>query len=158
MHKVLFVCVHNSARSQMAEEFLKNASGSAFQVESAGFEPGVINPLVVEAMAEMGFDLSRKKTQGLTELLEKGKSFDYVITVCQDSEEGGCPYFPGMSRRLHISFPDPSALQGGHGEKLAKVREIRDKIKVMTDEFAAWVTSGEKTPLGPEWRLKEIPK
>lgn len=126
--KVLFVCNHNSARSQMAEELLRREAGDSFQVESAGFQPGEINPLVIDAMAEVGIDLSRKKTQSVFQLFKEGRLYDYVITVCDDSLEKKCPVFPGVTHRWHWPFPDPSALEGTYEEKMAKVREIRDAI------------------------------
>lgn len=156
MYRILFICVHNSARSQMAEEFVREIGGQDFQVESAGFEPGVINPLVVEAMAEVGVDISRKKTQSVFELFKQGRIFDYVVTVCHESEGGQCPIFPGMTHRLHMPFPDPSKLEGGHEEKMAKVREIREQIKGMAADFVDWVTSGGKKPLGTVWEHKDI--
>lgn len=156
MYRILFICVHNSARSQMAEEFVREIGGQDFQVESAGFEPGVINPLVVEAMAEVGVDISRKKTQSVFELFKQGRIFDYVVTVCHESEGGQCPIFPGMTHRLHMPFPDPSKLEGSHEEKMAKVREIREQIKGMAADFVDWVTSGGKKPLGTVWEHKDI--
>lgn len=156
MHKVLFICVHNSARSQMAEEYVKKLGGDEFMVESAGFEPGVINPLVVEAMAEEGVDLSQKQTQSVFELFKKGRIFDYVITVCDESEGGKCPIFPGMTHRLHLPFPDPSQLEGSHEEKLQQVRAIRDQIKGMAREFVDWVNSDEKKPLSKIWGHKDL--
>jgi len=156
MHKVLFICVHNSARSQMAEEYVKKLGGDEFMVESAGFEPGVINPLVVEAMAEEGVDLSQKQTQSVFELFKKGRIFDYVITVCDESEGGKCPIFPGMTHRLHLPFPDPSQLEGSHEEKLQQVRAIRDQIKGMAREFVDWVNSVEKKPLSKIWEHRDL--
>ncbi len=158
MYRILFICVHNSARSQMAEEFVREIGGGEFQVESAGFEPGVINPLVVEAMAEVGVDISRKKTQSVFELFKKGRIFDYVITVCSESEGGQCPIFPGMTHRLHMPFPDPSKLEGSHEEKMTKVREIREQIKGMAADFVEWVKSGGKKHLSAVWEHKDIKK
>ena len=132
---VLFVCIHNSARSQMAEAFLKEAASDRFDVESAGLEPGVLNPVVVEAMKEIGIDISNNKTQSVAELLEQNTVFDYVITVCDEANAERCPIFPGNSERLHWGFPDPSALQGGGDDKLAQTRLIRDQIRVKVQEF-----------------------
>lgn len=158
MYRILFICVHNSARSQMAEEFVREIGGEEFQVESAGFEPGAINPLVVEAMAEVGVDISRKKTQSVFQLFKTGRIFDYVITVCSESEGGQCPIFPGMTHRLHMPFPDPSKLEGSHEEKMTKVREIREQIKGMAADFVDWVKSGGKKPLSAVWEHKDIRK
>lgn len=127
--KVLFICVHNSGRSQMAEEFLRKYGGEEFQVESAGLEPTEINPLVVEAMAEEGVDLAGKKTRSVFDLFREGRLYDYVITVCDDANEAKCPVFPGVTHRWHWPFPDPSRLSGGREEQLAQVRAIRDQIK-----------------------------
>ncbi len=158
MYRILFICVHNTARSQMAEEFVRQIGGEEFQVESAGFEPGVLNPLVVEAMAEVGVDISGKKTQSVFDLFKKGRIFDYVVTVCHESEGGQCPIFPGMTHRLHMPFPDPSKLEGSHEEKMIKVREIREQIKGMASDFVDWVMSGGKKSLGAVWEHKDIRK
>lgn len=127
--KVLFACVHNSARSQMAEAYLRKFGGEDFEVESAGLEPTEIDPLVVEAMAEEGIDLAGKKTQDIFELYRQGRLFDYVITVCDEEIENQCPVFPGVTHRWHWPFPDPAKTTGTHEEKLAQVRIIRDQIK-----------------------------
>lgn len=127
--KVLFLCIHNSARSQMAEAFLKKYGGTAFLVESAGFEPGVLNPLVVEAMKEAGIDISGKKTNSVFDFFTGGRLYDYVITVCDESSAERCPIFPGVTRRLHWSFADPGAFTGSREEKLADTRIVRDKIE-----------------------------
>ncbi|MEE4356210.1 MAG: arsenate reductase ArsC [Desulfococcaceae bacterium] len=133
--RVLFICVHNSGRSQMAEAFLKEVAGEDFQVESAGLEPTTVNPLVAEVMKEIGIDLSRKSTQSVFDLFKKGCLFDYVITVCDDASEEKCPVFPGISQRLHWPFPDPEALAGSKEEKLAQLRMIRDDIKKKIEEW-----------------------
>jgi len=127
--KVLFICVHNSGRSLMAEAFLNRYGGEEFQVESAGLEPTEINPLVVEVMAEEGIDLAGKKTQSVIDLFRVGRLFDYVITVCDDANEAKCPVFPGVTHRWHWPFPDPSKLSGTREEQLAQLRVIRDQIK-----------------------------
>ncbi|MCK9555324.1 arsenate reductase ArsC [bacterium] len=127
--KVLFICVHNSARSQMAEAYLKKFSPDDFDVESAGLEPGELNPVVVEAMKEDGIDISGNKTKSAHDFIRQGRKYDYVITVCDESGREKCPVFPGKVERLHWSFPDPSSLKGSAPEKLEKIREIRDSIK-----------------------------
>jgi arsenate reductase len=127
--RVLFVCIHNSARSQMAEAFLNQVCGDEFEAHSAGLEPGNLNPIVVEAMKEIGIDISAKPTKAVFDMFKSGKMFAYVITVCDEASAERCPIFPGVTTRLHWSFPDPSAIQGTHEEKLAKTREIRDMIK-----------------------------
>ena len=94
--RVLFVCVHNSARSQMAEAFLKQLAGDRFEVESAGIEPGALNPIVVDAMKEIGIDISGNQTKDVFDFLKRGKAFSYVITVCDEASGERCPIFPGV--------------------------------------------------------------
>src|SRR5438128_1971736 len=127
--KVLFICIHNSARSQMAEAWLNYTCGDFFAAQSAGLEPGTLNPLVVEAMAEVSIDISKKKTQAVFDVFKSGQLFAYVITVCDETSAERCPIFPGPTKRLHWSFPDPSVLTGTHDERLTQVREIRDEIR-----------------------------
>lgn len=135
--RVLFMCVHNSARSQMAEEYLRRLAGDRFEVESAGLEPGEINPLVAEVMREEGIDLAGKKTHSVFEFYKEGRRYDFVIAVCSKEAEQRCPIFPGISRmqRLHWPFEDPSRATGTREEKLPKVREIRDSIREKVREF-----------------------
>jgi arsenate reductase len=139
--KVLFICVHNSARSQMAEAFLNLACPDYFEAHSAGLEPGTLNPLAVEAMKEIGIDISGKKPQGVFDVFKSGQRFSYVITVCDESEAEGCPIFPGVTRRLHWSFADPAALTGSREERLEGTRQIRDqvraRIEMWCDEMCA---------------------
>jgi arsenate reductase len=128
-YKILFICQHNSGRSQIAEAYLKKLVGEDFFVESAGLAPAEgINPLVVEVMQEEGIDLSGKKPQSVFDLFKAGKIYDHVITVCHDSESQ-CPIFPGITKRWHLPFPDPAKVEGSKAEKLVKVREIKDAIK-----------------------------
>jgi len=127
--KVLFICVHNSARSQMAEAFLNRLGGDRFAAESAGLEPGALNPLVVRALAEGGIDIAGKPTRGVFELLRQGRRFGWVITVCDESQAERCPIFPGVSFREHWSFPDPAAFTGSEQEKLERVRALRDGVE-----------------------------
>jgi len=133
--KVLFVCVHNSARSQMAEAFLKESGGELFEVESAGIEPGKLNPIVVDAMREVGIDISKNQTKDAFQFLKQGRSFHYVITVCDESNGERCPIFPGVSQRLHWNFDDPSAFAGSYEEKLKRTRVVRDAIKAKIMQF-----------------------
>jgi arsenate reductase len=135
--KVLFVCVHNSARSQMAEAYLRQMAGDRVEVESAGFEPGPINPLVVEVMKEEGIDLSGKRAQSVFELFKAGRIYQYVITVCEASREEQCPVFPGVTNRLHLPFPDPAQLTGTYQERIEGTRRIRDQIKQAVERLAA---------------------
>ena len=133
--KVLFICVHNSARSQMAEAFLKDICGDHFEAHSAGLEPGTLNPIAVEAMREVGIDISHKGTQSVFDVFKSGELFAYVITVCDESSAERCPIFPGVTTRLHWSFPDPAALTGTREERLKGTREIRDQIR---DRIEMW--------------------
>ena len=130
MKKVLFVCIHNSARSQMAEELLRKLAPSRFVVESAGIEPGRLNPIVVEVLKEdEGIDISNKSTQAVADLMKQGKQYDYVITVCDETSAERCPTFPGKAQRLHWGFVDPSQFQGSDQEKKQKVRDVLKQIK-----------------------------
>ena len=133
--KVLFVCIHNSARSQMAEAFLNQLAGDRFEAQSAGLEPGVLNPLAVEVMREAGIDISTRQTKSVWDLFKLGAIFNYVITVCDEASAESCPIFPGITKRLHWSFADPSTLFGSHEEKLAAARLIRDEIRQSVVKF-----------------------
>ncbi|MDD4183171.1 MAG: arsenate reductase ArsC, partial [Candidatus Omnitrophica bacterium] len=99
--RVLFICVHNSARSQMAEAYLKQMAGDRFEVESVGLEPGILNPIAVKTMKEIGIDISGNKTKSAFDFYRQGKQYDYVITVCDESQAAKCPVFPGVSQQLH---------------------------------------------------------
>lgn len=135
--RVLFVCVHNSARSQMAEALLKSMGGERFEVESAGIEPGTLNPLAVEAMEDMGIDISGNRTQSVFDLYKAGKLYTYVITVCDAANAQRCPIFPGVAENIHWSFEDPSSFTGSHGEKLKKTIAVRDQIKQEIEKLIA---------------------
>jgi arsenate reductase len=135
--KVLFVCIHNSARSQMAEAWLNSLYGDRFEAQSAGLEPGTLNPLVVTAMDEVRIDISRNRTKSVYDFFKKGELFSWVITVCDESAAERCPMFPGIVKRLHWSFPDPSLLTGTAEEKMAVIRKIRDAIKMKVKEWGA---------------------
>ncbi|MCX7981405.1 MAG: arsenate reductase ArsC [Syntrophales bacterium] len=133
--KVLFLCSHNSARSQMAEAWLNHLGGDKWEAMSAGLEAGELNPLAVEAMKEVGLDISEHKTKSVMEIIKRGILFSYVITVCDESEAEKCPVFPAFTRRLHWSIPDPAKLTGTHEEKLEAIRHIRDDIKKRILDF-----------------------
>jgi len=141
--KVLFICVHNSARSQMAEAFLNEICGVQFEAHSAGLEPGKLNPLAVEAMREIGIDISQNQTQPVFDVFKSAELFSYVITVCDETSAERCPIFPGVARRLHWSFPDPSALRGTHEERLAGTRKIRDEIRARVEMWCDEVCAVE---------------
>ena len=137
--KVLFICIHNSARSQMAEAFLNQICGDEFEAHSAGLEPGKLNPVVVEAMKEIGADISTNETKSVIDMVNSDKKFAYVITVCDEAGAERCPIFPGITQRLHWGFPDPSSLRGSHAEVLQKTREVRDSIKHKIEHWCAEV-------------------
>ena len=122
MTSVLCLCVHNSARSQMAEEFLRKLGGDVFEVESAGLDPGELNPYVVRALREEGIEISGKKTRSVLDLFKAGRSYRYVITVCSKEAAERCPIFPGKSERLHWPFPDPSIFQEPQTDKKNSLR------------------------------------
>ncbi|MBX3742071.1 MAG: arsenate reductase ArsC [Akkermansiaceae bacterium] len=129
MNKVLFICVHNSARSQMAEAYLNHLCPNHYVAESAGLEPGQLNPLVVKVMVEEGIDISGKTTQSAYDLAKQRRSFDHVIAVCDKASGERCPVFPGLSKRHQWNFPDPSAVAGPEEDQLAQIRIIRDSIR-----------------------------
>jgi arsenate reductase len=123
--RVLFLCTHNSARSQMAEGLLRHLAGDRFEIMSAGTEATHVRPLAVRAMDEVGVDISGQESKTLERYLRE--PFDYVITVCDDANEA-CPVFPGAKSRLHWSFEDPSRAEGSEEERLAVFRSVRDRI------------------------------
>lgn len=129
--RVLFVCTHNSARSQMAEGFLRHLYGDRYEAYSAGTKPSQVDPYAVRVMAEAGVDISHHRSKGLEEF--QGVKFDYVVTVCDQAKEE-CPFFPGGGIRLHKSFEDPSRFKGGEGERLRLFRHVRDQIKRWVEE------------------------
>lgn len=133
--KVLFVCIHNSARSQMAEAFLNQIHGDKFEASSAGIEPGRLNPVVVEVMRETGVDISGNQTKSVADVLKSGRTFSFVITVCDEASAERCPVFPSGGTRLHWGFADPSSFRGPPSEVLAKTREVRDAIRQKIQEW-----------------------
>lgn len=137
MTKVLFLCVHNSARSQMAQAFLERYGQGRFQAESAGLEPGKLNPYVVRAMAEVGIDISSNKTKSAFDLFKEGRVFQIVVTVCSKEAAEKCPIFPGLAERHHWPFEDPSTFTGSDEEIMAQVRALRDKIETAVKEFVS---------------------
>ena len=135
--RILAICIHNSARSQMTEEFIRKAAGDRVEVTSAGLEPGNLNPVVVELLKEDGIDITGKETKSVFDLHASGERFDYVIAVCDKEAAERCPIFPAEKERLHWPFPDPSRAEGSMAEKLAYVRPIRDEIRAKAYEFAS---------------------
>jgi len=135
--RVLFLCTHNSARSQMAEGLLRHLSGGRVAALSAGTQATAVRPLAVRAMAELGIDLRGQASKTLTRYL--GESFDAVITVCDDAN-ASCPVFPGARARLHWSLPDPSRATGSEAEQLAVYRRVRDALRRrITTELLPWL-------------------
>ena len=119
----------------MAEAWLRHVAGDRFEVESAGLEPGKLNPFVVEAMKQVDIDISLHSPKGVQDLLNAGKTYDYVIAVCDKEAAEKCPIFPGGSMKLHWSFPDPSAATGDHNNKLRVAAEVRDTIKATIEQW-----------------------
>ena len=125
--RVLFLCTHNSARSQIAEGLMNTMMGDCYEPHSAGLEPGKLNPYVVRAMAEVDIDIASNRTKGVEEFIKQ--DFDFVVTVCDKASEA-CPWFPGAKTTLHQSFPDPSTFTGTDEEIMEQVRQVRDQIKI----------------------------
>jgi arsenate reductase (thioredoxin) len=134
--RVLFVCVHNAARSQMAEAFLNHLAGERFEAESAGLEPTPLNPLAVEVMREIGIDISKHQARKVFDLYKQDKLYDYVVPVCQEAAER-CPTFPSFAPVLHWSFEDPTTFTGSYEERLAKTRNVREQIRKKVEGFIA---------------------
>jgi len=124
--RALFLCTHNSARSQMAEGLLRHLGGERFEAHSAGTEATAVRPLAIEAMSELGIDISTQTSKTLDRYVND--RFAYVITVCDDAKET-CPYFPNAERRLHWSLADPSKATGSEAEQLAVYRNVRDELR-----------------------------
>jgi arsenate reductase len=136
MRKVLFVGVHNSGRSQMAEAWLNHLCNERFLAESAGITPArVINPQVVKVMQESDFDISGKIPRSVFDVYKSGEMFSYIITVCDQASAEQCPVFLGLIKQLHWSFPDPSKRTGTEEEILEGIRRIRDSIR---DKILSW--------------------
>lgn len=138
--RVLFVCVHNSARSQMAEAYLNHLGQGEFLAESAGLEAGKLNPVVVEVMKLDGIDISGKATQSVFDLYKQERKYHYVVTVCDESNAEQCPVFSGITQRLHWSIADPSAFTGSAGEILEKTVKVREQIKNQIRNFIDSIT------------------
>ena len=131
--RVLFLCTHNSARSQMAEGFLRSMAGDRFEAGSAGTERTSVNPLAIRAMAELGIDIGRHTSKQYDDVMHQ--PWDCVITVCDNAKES-CPLVPGSVKRLHWSFEDPSQATGDDAQRLAVFRKVRDQIR---DCLTAWL-------------------
>jgi arsenate reductase len=134
--RVLFVCIHNSARSQMAAAYARALGGEDLAVESAGLEPGQLNPLAVRAMRLDGIEIGDATTQSVFDLFKASRRFDFVISVCDGAAAERCPVFPGVTNRLQWSFEDPSGFEGSDQERLAQTIVVRDAIKA---KVSAWL-------------------
>jgi len=135
MYKILFVCIGNSARSQIAEAFLNKYGNEKFIAQSAGLEPGTLNPNVIQIMKEDSIDISNNKTKSVFDLFKKGERYVAVITVCDEASAERCPIFPGKVKRTAWSFSDPSTFIGSHAEILEQTRKVKDEIKNKVLEF-----------------------
>ncbi len=134
--RILFVCVHNSARSQIAEAYVNNLGGDKYLAESAGIEPGPgLNPYVVRAMAEDGIDISHNSVDKVFDFFREGRKYHYVVTVCDESQQEQCPVFPGMRMQMHWGFPDPSKFSGTDEVIMELVRKVRDQIREKVQRF-----------------------
>ena len=134
--KVLFVCVRNGTRSQMAEAFANTLCPDIAEASSAGLEPGTLNPLAVQVMQEVGIDISQAQCKSVIDLFKTGQRFDRVISVCDQTAAERCPLFPGLTVRLHWSFEDPSHTTGSADEVLKATREVRDALKKQIETWA----------------------
>ena len=139
--RVLFLCTHNSARSQMAEGLLRHRAGDRFEAMSAGTEATHVRPLAIRAMEDVGIDISGQESKTLDRYLQE--SFDYVVTVCDDANEA-CPFFPGARNRLHWSFEDPSRAESSEEERLEVFRSVRDQLRERIE--ADLVATDKDTP------------
>ena len=127
--KILFLCIHNSARSQMAEAYMKQLGADKFVAESAGLEAGTLNTFAVQAMNEEGIDISNNKTKSVFDFFEEKRTYHYVVTVCDEASAAQCPIFPGVHKKISWSFADPSQFAGSDYQKLQETRHVRNQIK-----------------------------
>jgi len=147
---VLFVCIHNSARSQMAEAFVNARYDDRFTAYSAGLTAGALNPVVVEAMRLAGIDISAHATKTVDDPAMRMRSYQYVVTVCDEASAESCPIYPTSGERMHWSFPDPSSFEGSFEERLARTIVVRDAI---AERVAAWQRRlrDEQPAVSPNW-------
>lgn len=141
--RILFVCVHNSARSQLAEEYLRHELGEAVEVENAGLQPGKLNPYVVRHLAREGIDIKHKQTRSIFDVWAKGRTYDWVITVCDPEAERDCPAFPLPVHRLSWPFPDPSQFEGSPKAIAHQIKKLAAQIKANVSEFAHQIQKKE---------------
>ncbi len=152
--RVLFVCVKNSARSQMAEGFVNNLGGDILDGESAGFEPEGLSQLAVNVMQEIGIDISHHTSDSVFEFYKTGKKYHYIITLCDEGISQKCPIFPGVLKRIHWSYEDPALMNCSEDEKMDRVRKIRDSIKTKVEELIQLVKTGKLEENAPkEWKF-----
>ena len=137
MIRVLFICRHNSARSQMAEAYLRQLGGDEFEVESAGIEPGELNSYIIEIMKEDGIDISNHTTNDVFKFFQEERRYDMIISVCSPEVDKQCPIFPGKALRMNWPFADPAQFEGDREEVLAFIRPIRDEIKHKIESLIA---------------------
>lgn len=135
--RVLFFCVHNSARSQIAQAWLNHIGGILFEVESAGLEPTTVKPHAIAVMREVGINISENRTQSVFDVFKSGRSFHYVIALCDEVNAKRCPVFPGAPRLLHWDFPERPKLNNVEQEQMTHFRNVRDLIK---DRVTTWIT------------------
>lgn len=139
--RVLFLCTGNSARSQMAEAFLRKYAGDRFEAHSAGLKPAGVNPFTIQVLQEVGIDISDQSSKGVDAYLGK-VLFQYLVTVCDDADKNCPTVWPGVNQRMHWSFEDPAAFEGTDDEKLAKFRQIRDLIE---EKIKLWLAEQDVT-------------
>lgn len=152
--KILFVCIHNSARSQMAEAFANKDGEGDVIAESAGFDPTGLNPLAIEVMEEIGVDITTHTDDSVFELFQQGKRYNYIVTVCDEGAAQKCPIFPGVTHRIHWSFEDPASFEGTQEEKLERTRKVRDAIKIKTHELLELIRQGKVKENAPaDWKF-----
>lgn len=154
MKKVLFVCIHNSARSQIAEELLRKHGSDLFEVESAGFEVGELNPLAIDVLKEENIDIKDKSTNSVFEFFKQGRTYNYVVTVCDESNGQRCPLFPGLNYRIHWSFKDPNTFIGNAEVKINKTRELKEEIRTEVLKFIELVKENKiKENFPTNWKV-----
>ena len=145
LSRVLFVCVHNTARSQMAEAFLNSMCQGTLLAKSAGVTAGELNPLAIEVMREVGIDISRNATKEVFTFFRSGERFDYVIGLCDEVHGERCPILPSVSKRIDWNFEDPAAVEGSRDQCLAVMRTVRDQIRARIEQWCTQVCAGRET-------------
>jgi arsenate reductase (thioredoxin) len=139
---VLFVCIHNSARSQMAEAFVNASCGDSLRAYSAGLQPGTLSATVIEVMREIGYDISQNPTKGVDDPEIRAREYDYVVTVCDEASAEACPIYSTRGERLHWPFADPSSFRGTHDDVRVRTRVVRDAIAARVRAWCTEVAAG----------------